>query len=54
MPLGRFYENQVGLKLDGTLQLLANADVVNLLADNIDTKKENTETLTDASKEVDL
>jgi hypothetical protein len=43
-------ENQVGLKLIGTQQLLAYADDVNLLGDNI----KNTETLTDASEEVDL
>jgi hypothetical protein len=30
-------ENQVGLKLNGTHQLLAYADVVNLLGDSIDT-----------------
>jgi hypothetical protein len=30
-------ENQVGLKLNATHQLLAYADHVNLLADNIDT-----------------
>jgi hypothetical protein len=44
----------VGLKLNGTHQLLAYADDVNLLADNIDTIKRNTETLIDASKEVGL
>jgi hypothetical protein len=44
----------VGLKLNGTHQLLAYADDVNLLGDNIDTVKENTETLIDASKEVGL
>jgi hypothetical protein len=47
-------ENQVGLKLDGTEQLLAYADDVNLLGDNMDTIKKNTETLIDAGKEVGL
>jgi hypothetical protein len=47
-------ENQVGLKLNGTHQLLAYADDVNLLEDSIDTIKKNTETLIDASKEVGL
>jgi hypothetical protein len=49
-------ENQVGLNLNGTHQLLASAADVNLLGDNIDTStiKKNTETLTDASKEVGL
>jgi hypothetical protein len=44
----------VGLKLNGTHQLLAYAADVTLLGDNIDTIKKNTETLTDASKEVGL
>jgi hypothetical protein len=44
----------VGLKLNGTHQLLAYADDVNLLGDNIDTIQKNTETLIDASKEVGL
>jgi hypothetical protein len=47
-------EHQVGLKLNGTHQLLAYADDVNLLGDNIDTIKKNTEPLIDASKEVGL
>jgi hypothetical protein len=47
-------EDQVGLKLNGTYQLLAYADDVNLLRDNTDTIKKNTETFIDASKEVGL
>jgi retron-type reverse transcriptase len=47
-------ENRAGLKLNGTHQLLAYADDVNLLGDNIDTINKNTETLIDASKEVGL
>jgi hypothetical protein len=34
-------ENQVGLKLNGAHQLLAYADDVNLLGDNMDTIKKN-------------
>jgi hypothetical protein len=45
-------ENQVGLKLNGTHQLLVYGDDVNLLGDNIDTIKKNTETLIDVSKKV--
>jgi hypothetical protein len=47
-------ESQVGLKLSGTHQLLAYTDNVNLLGDNLDARKKNTETLIDASKEVGL
>jgi hypothetical protein len=47
-------ENHVGLKVNGTHQLLLYADDVNLLVDNINTVKKNTETLIDASKEVGL
>jgi hypothetical protein len=46
------HENQVELKLNGTHQLLAYADDVNLLGDDIDTINRNTETLIDSSKEV--
>jgi hypothetical protein len=42
----------VGLKLNGTHQLLDSADDVNLLGDNIDAIKKNMETFIDASKEV--
>jgi hypothetical protein len=45
-------ETRVGLKLNWTNQLLAYADGVNLLENNIDTMNKNTETLTNASKEV--
>jgi hypothetical protein len=44
----------VGLKLNGSHQLLVHADDANLLGDNIDTIKKNMETLIDASKEVGL
>jgi hypothetical protein len=47
-------ETQVGLKLNGTHQLLAYADHENLLRDNIDTIKKNMEILIDATKEVGL
>jgi hypothetical protein len=47
-------ENQVILKLNGTHQLLAYADDVNLLGDNIDTIERNTGTATDAGKGVGL
>jgi hypothetical protein len=47
-------ENQVGLNLNGTHQLLAYADNANLLGDNRDTIKKNTETSIDDSKEVGL
>jgi hypothetical protein len=42
----------VGLKLNGTHQLLVYTDDVNLLGDNTDTTKKKTETLTDAYKEL--
>jgi sorting nexin-29 len=44
----------VGLKFNGTHQLLAYADDVNLLGDNIDTIKKNTQTLIDANNKVGL
>jgi hypothetical protein len=47
-------ENQVRLKLNGIHQLLAYADDVNLVGDNIDTINKITRTLIDPSKEVGL
>jgi hypothetical protein len=44
----------VGLKLNGTHQLLLYADDVTILGDNIDTIKKNTQTIIDASKKVSL
>jgi hypothetical protein len=47
-------EKQEGLKLNGTHQLLAYADDINILEKNIDTIQKNTEALLDAGKEVGL
>jgi hypothetical protein len=45
-------ENQMGLKLNGAYQLLVSADDVNLLGDNTEIIKKNTETLMHTSKDV--
>jgi hypothetical protein len=50
----KVWENQVGLKLNGTHQLSAYSDDMNLLGDNIETIKRNIGTVIDASKEVGL
>jgi hypothetical protein len=47
-------ENQVGLELNGTHQLLVYADDVNLLDVSVYTMKENSETLLEASRDTGL
>jgi hypothetical protein len=47
-------ENKVGLKLNGTRQLLVSAVDVNLVGDSINTIKKNTETLIDTGKDFGL
>jgi hypothetical protein len=47
-------EDQVCLELSGTHQLLVYADDMNLLVDSVNTIKENTETLLEASRDVGL
>jgi hypothetical protein len=47
-------ENQVGLELNETHQLLAYADEVNLLGNSTNTVKENQKTLLEVSRDVGL
>ena len=50
----RVQVNQEGLKLNGTHQLLAYADDVNILGGSIHNLKENAETLVAATREIGL
>jgi hypothetical protein len=50
----RVHKNQEGLKLNGTHQLLAYTDDVNILGKNTDTIKKNTGALLGASKKAVL
>jgi hypothetical protein len=54
IAIRKVQENQVGQILNGIHQLLFYVDDVNLLGDNIDALKKNTETLIDAYKGVGL
>jgi hypothetical protein len=50
----RVQENHYGLKLNGTHQLMAYADDLDVVGENIGTIKKNTEALLGVSKEVGL
>jgi len=50
----RVQVNQAGLKLNGTRQVLAYADDVNILGGSVHTVKENAEALVVATKEIRL
>ena len=43
MPLGDIQENRMGLDINGKLYMLVYADDVNMLGENLQTIRENTE-----------
>jgi hypothetical protein len=50
----RVHENQEGLKFNGTHQLLAYADDINIMGENTDIIKKNTKASLDASKVISV
>ena len=50
----RIQENRIGLELNGKHQLLVYADDVNMLGENLQTVRENTEIFIKASKDIGL
>jgi hypothetical protein len=52
--LRKVRENEIGLELNGTHQLLVYADDVNLLGDSVNTIKENSKTLLKDSRDIGL
>jgi hypothetical protein len=52
--ISRVQENQEGLQLNWTHQLLAYAEDINIVGENIDTIKRNTEALLDEGKKIGL